>query len=295
MSPIIAARGLVKDYGKVRAVDGLDLIIPQGICFGLLGPNGAGKTTTIEMIEGVIEPTAGEIYYQGALRDRQFRHQVGIQFQATALQEFLTVRETIQLFHDLYDAPLEMDEVITLCALQDLLDRDNKKLSGGQRQRLLLALALVNDPQVIFLDEPTTGLDPQARRNFWDLIKLIRTRNKTIVLTTHYMDEAYELCDQIAIVDKGRVIAEGTPTELLKNHFGNSVIQFPEQEIGPELRNIFAEACVVRQGWVEIQTADPHVTITQLLQKNVSLKNMRLRAWNLEDLFIALTGNQLRQ
>ena len=170
----LEARNLVKDYPGLRAVDGISFKVPEGICFGLLGPNGAGKTTTVEIIEGVIGATSGEVYYYGEIAGSRFRQEAGIQFQNTALQDYLTVRETIQLFRSLYDRQANIDDIIEQCSLGDLLDRDNRKLSGGQRQRLLLAVALVNRPRLIFLDEPTTGLDPQARRNFWELVKSIR-------------------------------------------------------------------------------------------------------------------------
>jgi len=294
MMPIIEVKSLVKHYGEVEAVNGLDLQIQPGICFGLLGPNGAGKTTTIEMIEGILEPTSGDIFYQGESIGKRFRNEVGIQFQATALQEFLTVAETIQLFKRLYTKTMDWDELVSLCSLGDLLDRDNKQLSGGQRQRLLLALALVNDPQVIFLDEPTTGLDPQARRNFWELVRLIRQRHKTIILTTHYMEEAYELCDEIVIVDKGKIIAQGTPQTLLKSHFGDSIIQLPKADVDIDALANSSLKYAEQTEWVEIMTADVHQTLEALLTLGVSLTRMRLRAWSLEDLFIKLTGDKLR-
>lgn len=295
MTPLIEIKNLVKHYGDVHAVNDLSLSIPKGICFGLLGPNGAGKSTTIEITEGILTPTAGEILYKGMPLGENFREEAGIQFQATSLQEFLTVRETLKMFHDLYQKTMPWEELIELCDLEELLDRDNKHLSGGQRQRLLLALALVNDPEVVFLDEPTTGLDPQARRNFWDLVKLIRARNKTIVLTTHYMDEAYELCDEIVIVDKGKIIAQGTPQSLLKNHFGDTILQLPDDILTDELAKSLGFRYVTRNNWVEVQTTDAHTTIQQLLAANISLSQLRLREWSLEDLFIALTGKHLRQ
>lgn len=291
---IIEIKDLVKHYGDVKAVNGISLSIPQGICFGLLGPNGAGKTTTIEVVEGILAPTSGTVLYKGEPIGEQFRQEAGIQFQATSLQEFLTVRETIALFKSFYDNTMDWDELISLCALDELLERDNQKLSGGQRQRLLLALALVNDPELIFLDEPTTGLDPQARRNFWELVKSIRARNKTIILTTHYMEEAYELCDEIVIVDKGSIIAQGTPETLLKNHFGDTVIQLPESDIGNYLKGISTEQYNIVNGKVELQTHNTHQTLQALIEAGADLSYMKLRAWSLEDLFIALTGKKLR-
>ncbi len=295
MPPIIEVKHLVKHYGDVKAVNDLSFSIEAGICFGLLGPNGAGKSTTIEMIEGVLEPTSGSLYYHGEIIGERFQNEVGIQFQATSLQEFLTVRETLRFFKNLYNKTLAWDELIDLCSLEDILDRDNQKLSGGQRQRLLLALALINDPQVIFLDEPTTGLDPQARRNFWDLIRLIKRRSKTVILTTHYMEEANALCDEILIIDKGEIIAQGTPDVLLDNHFGHSIIQIPCLDLSQDKLEQLNIRHTKTEHWVEFQTPNQQQTIEQLLKNGISLGGMRIRAWSLEDLFLALTGEALRQ
>jgi len=293
MAPIIEITNLVKTYPGVRAVDGVNLAIEQGICFGLLGPNGAGKTTLIEIVEGVQKPDSGGTLYKNHPVGARFRKEAGIQFQVTSLQEFLTVRETVRLFRDLYPRTLDIDEVIRLCNLEEILGRDTRKLSGGQRQRLLLALALINDPELLFLDEPTTGLDPQARRNFWDLISMIRSKGKTIVLTTHYMDEAYALCDEIAIMDKGRIIAKGTPEQLLKDHFNDVVLQFPDESVKEKLDGL--NLCVsAKAGQCEIRTHDVDGTIRLLLDHGVSLSRMNVRSWSLEDLFIALTGKHLR-
>ncbi len=242
MPPALEARKLVKKYPGVLAVNGVSFEVPEGICFGLLGPNGAGKTTTVEMIEGVTRPTSGEVYYFGELAGARFREEVGIQFQNTALQDHITVRETLEMFRALYDRRADLDEVIEQCSLGGLLDRDNRKLSGGQRQRLLLAVALVNRPRLIFLDEPTTGLDPQARRNFWTLVQRIRAGGATVVLTTHYMDEAQVLCDDIAIMDEGRIITHGSPDELLHARYGDELIHLPHGEIRrPNLEDLFLD------------------------------------------------------
>jgi ABC-2 type transport system ATP-binding protein len=289
VNPIINVQNLVKHYPGVIAVDGIDLSIPQGICFGLLGPNGAGKTTTIEILEGIHLPTSGKVLYKGELLDTRYREEVGIQFQHTALQEFLTVRETLELFERLYHHTLPISELIALCSLHDILNRDTRKLSGGQRQRLLLALALINDPELIFLDEPTTGLDPQARRNFWDLVKLVKSRNKTIVLTTHYMEEAYALCDEIAIMDKGRIVSQGTPAQLLSQHFGDVVLQVPRADAGSKLHGL--DLAVIDAGdMVEISTSHLHQTLQKLIESGANLDRLRIRAWTLEDLFINVTG-----
>ena len=231
---LLEAVGLHKTYRTkskraVIAVDGVDLKIPEGICFGLLGPNGAGKTTTVEMMEGILAPTSGEIKFRGrgigSDSGAHYRERIGIQFQSTALQDYLRVSEVLDLFGAFYPAGSDSlalnvwkKELIELCALGDFLDRDVHELSGGQRQRVLLAVALINRPEVVFLDEPTTGLDPQARRNFWELVKKIRAQGRTVILTTHYMEEAHVLCDRLAIMDQGKVIAEGVPADLLREH-----------------------------------------------------------------------------
>ena len=218
-APLLEVSGLVKRYpGGVTAVDGVSFTVREGTCFGLLGPNGAGKSTTIEIMEGILAPTAGTVRYRGEPLGPRFRAEAGILFQKTALQDYLSVRQTLALFRGLYDHGLSVDEAIKLCSLENLVDRDNKKLSGGQLQRLLLAVALINDPAIVFLDEPTTGLDPQARRRFWELVQSIKAQRKTVLLTTHYMEEAQLLCDEIIIVDHGHIIAQGTPQALLAQH-----------------------------------------------------------------------------
>jgi ABC-2 type transport system ATP-binding protein len=227
-APILEVSELRKSYGKVVAVDGIDFSVREGICFGILGPNGAGKTTTIEMLETIHEPDSGRILYKGSPVEGLFKESIGIQFQNTSLQEFLTVRETLQLFSRLYPRPRPMDEIIRACSLEDFIDRDNRKLSGGQRQRMLLGIALVNDPDLLFLDEPTTGLDPHARRDFWHLIEGIKAQGKTVILTTHYMDEAEYLCEEVIVMDHGRIIEGGGPHDLLVKHFGEAAATAPE-------------------------------------------------------------------
>ena len=238
----LEARHLVKEYPGVLAVDGVSFAVPEGTCFGLLGPNGAGKTTTVEIIEGVTRPTSGDVYYYGEIAGARFREETGVQFQSTALQDFITVKETLEMFHALYERQADLEHVIEQCSLGDLLDRDNRKLSGGQRQRLLLAVALVNRPRLVFLDEPTTGLDPQARRNFWALVQSIREEGATIVLTTHYMDEAHVLCDEIAIMDEGKIVTQGSPEALLHDRYGDKLINLPHGEIRrPNLEDLFLD------------------------------------------------------
>ncbi|HSN16697.1 MAG TPA: ABC transporter ATP-binding protein [Gammaproteobacteria bacterium] len=293
MPAILEVRGLIKRYPGVTAVDGIQFAVEAGECFGLLGPNGAGKTTTVEMMEGITEPSAGEVRYRDKPVDSRFRQAVGIQFQSTALQDFLTVRETLQLFRSFYTKGLDVEELVQMCTLQEYVDRDARKLSGGQRQRLLLALALVNDPEILFLDEPTTGLDPQARRNFWDLIRAIKARKKTVVLTTHYMEEAFLLCDRIAIMDHGHIIAEGPPNKLLAKHFHDVILQLPKQDVRMSAAELGMELHEAGD-YLEIQTADVDATLQRLMQKKVPLGRLQIRARTLEDLFLELTGKELR-
>jgi ABC-2 type transport system ATP-binding protein len=291
--PILEVRNLIKHYPNVTAVNGLSLAVPEGICFGLLGPNGAGKTTTIEIMEGILEATSGEVRYRGASLDQRFREEAGILFQKTALQDFLTVRQSITLFRGLYSRGLSVDEVIRMCALEKLESRDNRKLSGGQQQRLLLAIALVNDPSVLFLDEPTTGLDPQARRNFWSLIQAVKERKKTIILTTHYMEEAELLCDEIAIVDGGRIIAQGPPRSLVQEHFAEVMLELPKQDFPVSARSLPLRIIDIAER-IEITTDDLDATLRTLIDAHVPLNNLRIRPANLEDLFLELTGKELR-
>jgi ABC-2 type transport system ATP-binding protein len=291
--PILEVRNLVRQYGSVTAVEGVSFAVREGICFGLLGPNGAGKTTTIEVMEGILAPTTGEVRYRGGPVDRRFREEAGILFQKTALQDFLTIRQSLTLFRGLYSRGMEVDEVIHLCALEKLQERDTRKLSGGQQQRLLLAIALINDPAVLFLDEPTTGLDPQARRNFWELVQSIKARRKTIILTTHYMEEAELLCDEIAIMDRGKIIAQGTPRDLLRQHFAEVLLELPRQELPPAARELSLR--LIEAGdRIEITTNDLGGTLRQLMDAQVPLKELRIRPPNLEDLFLELTGKELR-
>ena len=293
MTTALEARNLVKDYPAVKAVDGVSFSVPRGICFGLLGPNGAGKTTTVEIIEGVTQATSGEVFYNGEIAGAKFRQEVGIQFQNTALQDFITVRETIEMFRNLYERQADFDDVVEQCSLGDLLDRDNRKLSGGQRQRLLLAVALVNKPRLIFLDEPTTGLDPQARRNFWDLVQRIRAGGATIVLTTHYMDEAQVLCDEIAIMDAGKIVTQGTPDELLRKQYDGMIIELPLTDLTGDISGL-EHTVFDNLGIVEVITTDVNLSLQQLSPHVSNLNGIKIRQPNLEDLFLDLTGHTLR-
>ncbi len=291
--PILEVRDLVKRYARTVAVDGISFAVPAGVCFGLLGPNGAGKTTTIEVMEGILAPTSGAALYRGEPLGRRFREEAGILFQKTALQDFLTVRQTLTLFRGLYERGISVEEALAACALEPLADRDNRKLSGGQQQRLLLAIALINDPAVLFLDEPTTGLDPQARRNFWELVQQVKARRKTIILTTHYMEEAELLCDDIAIMDAGRIIARGAPDALLQEHFAHVLLELPRSDF-PERARELSMRVIEGAEHIEITTDDLDETLRALMGAHVPLANLRIRPPNLEDLFLELTGKALR-
>jgi len=291
---LLQAHDLRKRFGTLTAVDGIDLSIEHGTCLGLLGPNGAGKTTTVEMLEGILPADSGEIRFDGTPIGPAFRQQAGIMFQNTALQDYIKVQEALELFQAFYRHTRPLEELIRRCALDEFLHQDVRHLSGGQRQRLLLAIALVNDPEILFLDEPTTGLDPQSRRNFWQLIHDIKAEGKTVLLTTHYMDEAQELCDRIAIMDHGRIIAQGTPQALLQKQFDTAIVSLPERLIPAALEQKLEFDLRRINGMLEILSDNPDETIRQLLELGISLRQLQVRPHTLEDLFLELTGHQLR-
>ena len=293
MSVILQVSNLVKHFGRLTAVNDVSFEIHEGSCFGLLGPNGAGKTTTIEMMEGIKVPDRGTICYQGEALGQQFRNEAGIMFQTTALQEFITVREIMVQFSRFYPRTTSIDELADRYALHEFLNQDTRKLSGGQKQRLLLAMALINQPRILFLDEPTTGLDPQSRRNLWKQVQQVKEQGATILLTTHYMEEAYELCDEIAIMDHGRIIAHDAPDALLAAHFDDVVVQINAADIPPEVGEREFQA-TYRNDNAHIVTGDVNKTIERLLQLDIPLHRLRIRARDLEDLFLELTGKELR-
>jgi ABC-2 type transport system ATP-binding protein len=294
MEPLLEVRNLVKDYGGLRAVNGISFAIEAGTCFGLLGPNGAGKTTTIEVIEGIASPTSGDILYKGTPRGAEFTEAVGIQFQHTALLNFLTVRETLEVFASLYPHAEEISTLIRQCRLEEFVNQYNDRISGGQRQRFLLALALVNQPELVFLDEPSTGLDPQARRNLWGIVEKLKEDGKTIVLTTHYMEEASQLCDRIAIMDHGDVIAHGSPQGLIDRYRRGITVVLPRSSVDA---SVSLDASQMREfsDRIEIQAGDINTCLEHLLSRNIDLTEMTVRSPNLEDVFIELTGRHLRE
>jgi ABC-2 type transport system ATP-binding protein len=305
--PAIRCRGLVKRYGaEVLAVDGLDLEVRRGECFGLLGPNGAGKTTTVEILEGLLEPSAGAVEVLGRTWDgraAELRERIGITLQETHLPDRLSVEEVVTLFRSFYRSGRTVNAVIELVSLEEKRRAWYERLSGGQKQRLAVACALVGDPELLFLDEPTTGLDPQSRRQLWDVVLGLKADGKTVLLTTHYMDEAERLCDRVAIVDRGRVIALGTPRALIAEKVGREVVEFALSADSVD------EAALSRlpgvqgarraaDGWA-LTVDRVHVAVPALLahveSSGLSLLRLSTHSATLDDVFLALTGRQLRE
>jgi ABC-2 type transport system ATP-binding protein len=303
-APAVAVRDLRKSYGALEAVRGISFEIHPGECFGLLGPNGAGKTTTVEILEGLLPRTSGQAEVLGrrwGRDDHEIRERLGVCLQQTVLSERLEVGETVALFRAFYREGREPAEVVAEVGLQEKARARVGTLSGGQKQRLAVACALVGDPELLFLDEPTTGLDPQSRRQVWELVDGFKRRGRTVVLTTHYMDEAEKLCDRIAVLDHGRVIAEGTPRELIRSLGGDHVIEITVEEGAPgELRPDLpsVRAAHAEAGHLVLTVAEPHVTIAPLLERVESLgfrlSSLATRHASLEDVFVSLTGRHLR-
>jgi ABC-2 type transport system ATP-binding protein len=300
----LRCRGLVKRYEDVVAVDGLDLEVFRGECFGLLGPNGAGKTTTIEILEGLTEPDAGDVEVLGARwsRDgRALRERLGISLQETQLADKLTVEETVRLFRSFYRKGRDPEELLETLSLVEKRRSRVGKLSGGQKQRLAVACALVGEPELLFLDEPTTGLDPQSRRDLWEQVERFRAGGGTILLTTHYMDEAERLCDRVAIVDHGKVIALGTPGELIAQLHATSVVELSTDPRLPEAAFAalpgVAEIHPNGDGWA-LGVRDLAATVPALLAAadaaGARLLTLATHRATLEDLFVARTGRKLR-
>src|SRR4051812_4705533 len=308
----LRVRSLRKAYEDVVAVNGLDLEIAPGECFGLLGPNGAGKTTTIEICEGLLAPDEGEVTVLGKTWDRnerELRERLGIQLQETQLSEKLTVVETLRLFRSFYKKGSDVDRVIGRVQLEEKRNSRVGKLSGGQKQRLALACSIVGDPDLLFLDEPTTGLDPQSRRQLWDLIEEFKSSGRTTVLTTHYMDEAEILCDRVAIVDHGKVIAQGSPRQLIESLGAEHVVEFALSgsadgridglavEFLKGLPGVQA-ARTIDEGY-ELSVGELHRAVPALLaalaERKLELSKLTTHSATLEDVFVHLTGRQLRE
>ncbi|BCD99955.1 ABC transporter ATP-binding protein [Marinicellulosiphila megalodicopiae] len=290
---VIQITDLKKSFKGINAVDGINFNVFKGQCFGLLGPNGAGKTTCIEILEGISKADSGSVVFPALPKKMHLNQYIGMTFQHTALPDFIKVKETLALFSNLYPSTLDQNQIIQSCQLEDILHRDVKKLSGGQRQRLLLALALINDPEVIFLDEPTTGLDPHARRDFWTLIESIKQLGKTIILTTHYMDEAHQLCDQIAIMHQGKIIEQGQPLELLRKHFNRSVLNLPIEDITEFKQSLENYGWIFHKQNAELETENLPEAISFLLENHINIAHINIQQRTLDDLFIKLTGNSL--
>ena len=306
MPSAIRIAGLRKNYDAVRAVDGLDLEVRAGECFGLLGPNGAGKTTTIEICEGLNTPDEGDVEVLGLSwksHALELQERIGISLQETQLAEKITVEETVNLFRSFYRKARPLSEVIDAVQLGEKQKSRVGQLSGGQKQRLALALALVSDPELFFLDEPTTGLDPQSRRQLWELMATFRTSGRTVLITTHYMEEAEQLCDRVAIVDHGKVIAQGTPNELIATLGAQYVVEFGVADGASvsesELSSLGGVVAVRHEeGHWRLQVAELHMVVPALLalldRKCAPLTELRTHAPTLEDVFVSLTGRHLR-
>jgi ABC-2 type transport system ATP-binding protein len=307
----IRVRDLRKEYrgrnGPVHAVNGIDLDVRQGECFGLLGPNGAGKTTTVEILEGLNEPTSGDVEVLGlrwASDETDIRERIGVTLQETRLPDKETVREIVSTFRSFYKQGLTPDQVIDRVALESKSEAFIEQLSGGQQQRLAVALSLVGDPELLFLDEPTTGLDPQSRRQLWDVIRDLRGRGRTVVLTTHYMDEAERLCDRVAVIDQGTIIALGSPSELIARLGGDHIVEFALEGNEPPLpAESFKGLDSVLASRAEadgysLTVAEPHRAIPALLDAldrlDRPLARLTTRHVSLEDVFVSLTGRHLR-
>ncbi|UCF21098.1 MAG: ATP-binding cassette domain-containing protein [Gemmatimonadota bacterium] len=302
----VRCQGLKKRYGNVVAVDGLDLEVRAGECFGLLGPNGAGKTTTVEILEGLLQPDAGDVQIldmRWGEDDRALRQRLGVQLQETQLAEKLTVEETLRLFRSFFKRGRSLDDVLKLVQLEDKRNAWVSRLSGGQQQRLAVACALVSHPELLFLDEPTTGLDPQSRRQLWDLIVEFKSTGGTVLLTTHYMEEAHRLCDRVAIIDHGQVIALGTPNQLIATLGAEHVVEFAledgdavaDQWLGqlPGVEEVRREHDVVFLTVSEVHRSVPAL-LNKLREQNLTLSRLTTHHATLEDVFVALTGRHLR-
>jgi ABC-2 type transport system ATP-binding protein len=308
--PSLSLSGLRKTYGEVVAVDHLDLEVRRGECFGLLGPNGAGKTTTIEICEGLTDPDAGTVTLLGLSwknAAKELRQRIGIQLQETQFPDKLTVEETLRLFRSFFHHGIAVEEAVRVAQLEEKRTARVGSLSGGQKQRLAMACALVGDPELLFLDEPTTGLDPQARRHLWDLVDDLKRAGRTIIMTTHYMDEAERLCDRVAIMDHGRIIALGTPQQLIASVGGDHIVEFAVTNADAKRGDLDAaplkeipgvQSHRVDAGIHQLSVKDLHTTVPRLFAAltgmGLHLSEFRTHSASLEDVFVGLTGRNLR-
>lgn len=309
-SPALRLHGLHKAFGDVRAVNGLDLDVRRGECFGLLGPNGAGKTTTIEICEGLTESDSGTVELLGLNWQKdagELRQRIGIQLQETQFPDKLTVEETLRMFRSFYRTGLSIEESIATAQLEEKRRSRVGGLSGGQKQRLAMACALVGDPELLFLDEPTTGLDPQARRHLWELVERLKLAGRTIILTTHYMDEAERLSDRVAVMDHGKVIALGAPKELIRSIGGEQIVEFSATDAGGNAADLAAESLLalsgvqshrLDNGLHQLSVMELHTTVPAIFsfleEKGLALAEFRTHSATLEDVFVGLTGRNLR-
>jgi len=305
MYNIIEVKNLTKQYGDTVAVNGISFGVEKGEVFGILGPNGAGKTTTLEMIEGLRKPDGGSIFINGidALKEAdRIKEIIGVQLQATSIYDDIRVNEAVALFGSYYKKSIASRQVLAEVSLIDKSHSRVNALSGGQKQRLNIGLALVNDPEVLFLDEPTTGLDPQARHNIWSIVERLRDRSKTIILTTHYIEEAEQLCGRVAIIDRGKIIAVNSPGDLINNAGLDTSIEFSTaQELNGLSQNL-PEIRKIANGATNKYTINTKAVsrvlrdITNLCyENNVELENISVRKTTLEDVFLAMTGRKLRE
>lgn len=299
MTNVIETRGLVKRYGDLTAVDHVDISVPQGTFFGLLGPNGAGKTTTLEIIEGIRQPDEGEALIFGEKvwpRNRALLPRIGVQLQASAFFERLTVEEQLRCFAELYGVPRSrIDAMLDMVGLQEKRKVRTEDLSGGQKQRLSIACSLIHDPEVVFLDEPTAALDPQARRNLWDVLRAINAEGRTVILTTHYMDEAEILCDQIAIIDRGKILTTDSPRNLITGLGAAYRILLSEDALAEAEAERLpgVESAALSNGTLALTTYDPSPVLTALAERD-ALQGLQVTSATLEDVFLTLTGREYR-
>ncbi len=305
MDTVIEVKNLYKSYGDVKAVTGISFSVSKGEIFGMLGPNGAGKTTTMEIVEGIRNADSGEVEVLGMnirQHQRQVKANIGVQLQTTSLYPRLSVREVLDLFGSFFPRHVSADKLIEMVELEDSRSKRCINLSGGQQQRLSVALAMVNNPSILFLDEPTSGLDPQSRHNIWKVIEYVRSEGKSVFITTHYMEEAERLCDRLAIVDHGKIIVTDRPKTLIAQHFKEEAIEFElDQHVDEEVFRQVAGVtnAQLENGKMTVYSSEVPITISALMElakhRNIQLTNLYVRRATLEDVFLKLTGRKIRE